>query len=85
MADKDNHELIQSLTCFCGCDRGLRHQSLFSCYVEELVPGDKAVYANHGIGCLTCLSEVWDAAEWKAAGKNGQEIKELIDAEYGGL
>lgn len=83
VADTDNHELIQSLTCYCGCDRGLRHQSLFSCYIEELFPGGRAVYANHAFGCLTCLSEVWTAADLKAAGKDAPEIKELIDAEYG--
>jgi len=83
VADPDSHELIQSLKCYCGCDAGLEHRSLFDCFIKELRPGNQAIYSDHGIGCLTCVSEVWDAANWKAAGKTPAEIKDLIDSNYG--
>ena len=83
VADPDNHVLVQSLKCYCGCDSGLEHRSLFNCYIDELRSENKAIYSDHGIGCLTCLSEVWETASWKAAGKTPVEIKELIDSSYG--
>ncbi len=83
VADPDNHALVQSLKCYCGCDSGLEHRSLFNCYIDELRSGNQAIYSDHGMGCLTCLSEIWDTANWKAAGKTPVEIKELIDSNYG--
>ena len=84
VADPDNHALVQSLKCYCGCDSGLEHRSLFNCYIDELRPGNQAVYSDHAIGCLTCLSEIWDTANWKTTGKTAAEIKGLIDSNYGG-
>ncbi len=83
VADPDNHVLVQSLKCYCGCDSGLEHPSLFNCYIDELRSKNQAIYSDHGIGCLTCLSEVWETSNWKAAGKTPVEIKELIDSNYG--
>ncbi len=83
VAEPDNHALVQSLKCYCGCDFGLEHRSLFNCYIDELRPGNQAVYSDHAIGCLTCVSEARDTTNWKAAGKTAAEIKDLIDSNYG--
>lgn len=83
VADPDNHKLVQSLKCYCGCDAGLEHVSLFSCYIKELRPENKAIYSDHGLGCLTCLSEAWEAEKLKAAGKTPAEIKISIDKSFG--
>ncbi len=81
----DNRELMQTLRCYCGCAAGsLKHDNLFMCYVEDLLPDDQVIYSFHASGCKTCLAEVWDATKWQAEGKSLQEINKQIDTNYGG-
>ena len=83
--DPDNHELMQTLTCYCGCEAGdgLNHDSLFTCYVEKLLPDDQIIYSSHAFGCQLCLAEALDASKWNAQGRSAQEIKEQIDVKFG--
>jgi hypothetical protein len=83
-ADPRNDRLFKALGCYCGHDVGRRHSSLYSGFVEQIMPGGHVVYSNHALGCYTCLSEAWDAADWSAQGKGVPEIKELIETKYGG-
>jgi len=82
--DPENFKLMQILRCYCGCEagRGLKHDNLFMCYVENLLPGDRIVYSSHALGCGTCLREASDASKWRAEGRSDQEIQELIDTKY---
>ncbi len=83
--DPDNHELMQTLTCYCGCEAGdgLNHDSLFTCYVNKLLPDDQIIYSSHAFGCQLCLAEALDASKWHAEGRSSQEIKEEIDVKFG--
>lgn len=80
----ENVEMMQTLTCYCGCEApdGLGHDSLYTCYVEKLLPNDQIIYSSHAFGCQLCLAEALDASRWTAEGKTPEEIKEEIDIKF---
>lgn len=84
-SDPNNRLTMRSMKCYCGCDAGLDHKSIFYCYVEKLLPESKVVYSDHALNCLICQSEVWDAQKWQTEGNGPEEISRLIDLNYGGV
>lgn len=65
---------IAQMPCYCHCDRGMGHKSLYSCYEDE--------HASH---CAVCVNEALMALRLQKEGKTAPEIRERIIAEFGSL
>jgi hypothetical protein len=65
---------IAQMPCYCHCDRGMGHKSLYSCYEDE--------HASH---CAVCVNEALLASRLEKEGKSVSEIRDRIIAEFGSL
>lgn len=65
-------DMLAHIPCYCGC-KGVGHTSLKSCFLDD-----------HGSYCGICQEEAIDAYEMAKAGYSLAEIREHIDAKYGG-
>ena len=71
-------DLIDTLPCFCGCDRMVRsHASLKDCFVQP----DGRI-EQHASVCGTCQGEAIDAARWSQEGVPWPQIYDRIVAAY---
>lgn len=77
-------DILQELDCYCGCmDYNDPHDSLFRCFIAGM-DEDGVHWTDHGGSCGICLMELRDAVKLADEGKSAAEIKQHIDATYGG-
>jgi len=72
-AAKDIPEVLVQLPCFCGCMDGLGHKNNLYCFSD-----------THGNICDVCQSIALDAQEMHGKGMKTSEIRDKIQAAYGG-
>jgi len=66
-------ETIAQLPCYCHCDRGMGHKSLYSCYVDD-----------HAAGCGICINSAMKAYKLQKEKKMSvEQIRQELIAEYG--
>lgn len=66
-------ETIAQLPCYCHCDRGFGHKSLYSCYIDD-----------HAANCGICINSVMKAYKLQKEKKmTPAEIREELIKEYG--
>lgn len=69
---KEIPQTIAQLPCYCNCDEGLGHKSLYSCYEDD--------HASH---CAVCVDEVLLAYKLQKEEKlTPEQIRERIIAQY---
>jgi uncharacterized protein with PCYCGC motif len=67
-------DVIDSLYCYCECDKHSGHRSLLSCYTD-----------NHAANCDICQEEALEAAKMVKQGVGMAEIRSRIDGKFSRL
>lgn len=67
-------EVLDSLYCYCDCEKHLGHKSLLSCYVDE-----------HAVHCDICINEALMAYDLHKQGADIKTIREKVDKEFSSL
>ena len=62
---------IAQLPCYCHCDEGFGHKSLYSCFEDE-----------HAAHCAVCVNEALLALTLEKQKLSPAEIRERIVAQY---
>lgn len=70
-AVKEIPQTIAQLPCYCYCDEGFGHKSLYSCFEDD-----------HGAHCAVCVNEVLMAYRMQKTGMTPAQIRERIVAHY---
>ena len=66
---------LAQMPCYCFCDRGMGHKSLYSCFEDD--------HASH---CATCVNEALLAYELEKEGKwTAPQIRDRINETFGHL
>ena len=68
---KEIPEVLDSMYCYCECEKHFAHKSLLSCYVDD--------HASH---CDICMNEAFMAYELHRQGKDIKSIREAVDARF---
>lgn len=68
---KEIPEVLDSLYCYCECEKHMGHKSLLTCYVDE-----------HAAHCDICMNEAFMAYELHRQGKDIKSIREAVDARF---
>ncbi|HZN07497.1 MAG TPA: CYCXC family (seleno)protein [Pyrinomonadaceae bacterium] len=63
---------IAKLPCYCHCDRGFGHKSLYSCFEDD-----------HAAHCAVCVNEALLALKLEKEGKTAPQIRERIVETFG--
>lgn len=72
-AAREIPETLAQLPCYCHCDRGMGHKSLFSCYQDD--------HASH---CATCVNEALLALKLEKEQKlSPAQIRDRIVQQFG--
>ena len=72
-AAREIPETLAQLPCYCHCDRGMGHKSLYSCYQDE--------HASH---CATCVNEALLALKLEKEQKlSAAQIRDRIVQQFG--
>ena len=71
-AAKEIPQTLAQLPCYCHCDRGHNHKSLYSCFESE-----------HGENCGICIGEAVMAYNLEKQGVSVSEIRNRVIAAYG--
>ncbi len=69
---KEIPQVLDSLYCYCQCERNIGHKSLLSCYTDQ-----------HAAYCDICQNEALRAYELYKDGKDTVTIRKAIDREFG--
>lgn len=67
-------EVLDSLYCYCDCEKHSGHKSLLSCYVDE-----------HAVHCDICIYEALMAHDLHKKGQGIDVIRKAIDERFGHL
>lgn len=70
-AAREIPEILDSMECYCDCEKNFGHKSLLSCHVDE-----------HSRYCTICMDEAITAHEMYKQGKDVIEIRTAIDNLY---
>lgn len=65
-------DVLDSLYCYCDCQKHSGHKSLLSCYTDK-----------HAAFCDVCQNEAIMAYELYKQGKDIQTIKKMVDEKFG--
>lgn len=68
---KEIPEVLDSMYCYCECEKHFGHKSLLSCYVDD-----------HAAHCDICMNEAFMAYELHRQGKDIKSIREAVDARF---
>ena len=63
---------IAQMPCYCHCDRGMGHKSLYSCFQDD--------HASH---CAVCVNEALLAYKLEKEGKTAEQIRDQINETFG--
>jgi len=62
---------LAQLPCYCHCDQGFGHKSLYSCFESD-----------HAAHCAVCVQEALLALKLEKEGKSPSQIRDTIVAQY---
>lgn len=62
---------LAQLPCYCHCDQGFGHKSLYSCFESD-----------HAAHCAVCVQEALLALRLEKEGKSPSQIRDTIVAQY---
>lgn len=68
---KEIPEVLDSLYCYCECEKHFGHKSLLTCYVDD-----------HAAHCDICMNEAFMAYELHRQGKDIKSIRSAVDARF---
>ena len=72
-AAREIPQTIAQMPCYCHCDRGMGHKSLYSCFEDD--------HASH---CATCVNEALLAYKLEREGKlSAAQIRDKIVEQFG--
>lgn len=61
-------EVLDSLYCYCDCEKHMGHKSLLTCFVDQ-----------HGAYCDICINEALTAGQMHADGDDIATIRKVVD------
>jgi hypothetical protein len=64
-------EVLDSLYCYCECEKHMGHKSLLTCYVDQ-----------HGAYCDICINEAIMASEMHKEGADIETIRKVVDEKF---
>lgn len=70
-AAREIPEVLDSLYCYCDCEKHFDHKSLLTCYVDE-----------HAVNCDICQEEALMAYDLHKQGKDIKTIREEVDKTF---
>ncbi len=73
-AAKDIPEVLDSLYCYCDCEKHFDHKSLLTCYVDE-----------HALHCDICIEEALMAKDLHSKGMDAVSIRKAVDEKFSHL
>ncbi|MBW7956671.1 MAG: hypothetical protein H3C68_02150 [Deltaproteobacteria bacterium] len=73
-AARDIPEIIDSLYCYCDCERHFGHKSLLTCFVDE-----------HAVYCDICIYEALMARDLHRQGMDTAAIRKAVDEKFSRL
>lgn len=73
-AARDIPEIIDSLYCYCDCEKHFGHKSLLTCFVDE-----------HAVYCDICIYEALMARDLHKQGMDAVEIRKAVDERFAHL
>ncbi|EGQ26422.1 hypothetical protein HMPREF9372_1573 [Sporosarcina newyorkensis 2681] len=76
-------DVLEYMPCYCGCGDSAGHKSNMNCFLDEVREDGSVVWDDHGTRCLVCLEIAVKSVQMQQDGKSMQEIRDVIDAEYG--
>jgi hypothetical protein len=66
---------LAQMPCYCYCDRGMGHKSLYSCFEDD-----------HAASCAVCVNEALLAYKLEKEGKlTTSQIRDRINETFGNL
>ena len=65
---------LAQMPCYCYCDRGMGHKSLYSCFEDD-----------HAAHCAVCVNEALLARKLEKEGMNVTQIRERINETFGNV
>lgn len=77
-----NHELLQSIPCYCGCGESAGHLHNGNCFIKEVKADGSVMWDDHGTRCGVCMEIAVVSAKLKQEGKSVKEIRAFIDNAY---
>ena len=72
VAAREIPETIAQMPCYCHCDRGFGHKSLYSCFEDD-----------HAAHCAVCVNEALLAYKLEKEGKSASQIRDRIIETFG--
>lgn len=73
-AARESPVTLAQMPCYCYCDRGMGHKSLYSCFEDD--------HASH---CAVCVNEALLAHKLEKEGKSVAQIRERINETFGNI
>ncbi len=73
-AAREIPEIIDSLYCYCDCEKHFGHKSLLTCFVDE-----------HAVYCDICIYEALMARDLHRQGMDAAAIRKAVDERFGHL
>lgn len=73
-AAREIPEVIDSLYCYCDCEKHFGHKSLLTCFVDE-----------HAVYCDICIYEALMARDLHRQGMDAAAIRKAVDERFGHL
>lgn len=64
-------EVLDSLYCYCDCEKHMGHKSLLTCFVDQ-----------HGAYCDICINEALTAGQMHADGADIATIRKVVDETF---
>lgn len=81
----ENPKALEKIPCYCGCyaaterSGGFEHRNVKNCFLK-----DDGTFVKHGSECDMCVQIVLEVKKSLAEGMNITQVRDKIDAEYGG-
>lgn len=76
-------EVFERIPCYCGCV-DMAHLSVKHKYLRDCYRFDDGTFDDHASYCDLCVYEALDVSKWHDQGVPLKEIRDRIDAKYGG-
>lgn len=77
-------DVLKWIPCYCGCG-GMGHTSNLDCYFKRTMAGLSSLdFEEHASFCQICVDETLVVKHMLADGHSVREIRDAIDAQFGG-
>jgi len=68
---RENRDLLDTMYCYCYCEKNIGHKSLLSCYADR-----------HAANCDICMDEAIYASKFHKKGFDMVQVREAVDKKF---